>query len=115
MLAYYRRRLDQELPNGYVIYGHIGDAHVHVNMLPASQREADIATALLKEFAVHAVELGGAVSAEHGLGKRKAYLLGLQYSPSEIAAMIDVKRRLDPYWLLGRGNLFPTPADIPAA
>ena len=43
MLRYYRRRLETELPGHYVIYGHIGDAHVHVNMLPASAHEADVA------------------------------------------------------------------------
>jgi FAD/FMN-containing dehydrogenase len=109
MLTYYRRRLEAELPGHYVIYGHIGDAHVHVNMLPASTHEAEAATALLKELAAHAVKLGGTVSAEHGLGKRKAHLLSLQYSPDHIDAMMAVKRRLDPQWLLGRGNLFPIP------
>jgi FAD/FMN-containing dehydrogenase len=111
MLIYYRQRLETELPGRYVIYGHIGDAHVHVNMLPASPHEADVATALLKEFAIHAVKLGGTVSAEHGLGKRKAYLLPLQYTPDQIEGMMAVKRRFDPQWLLGRGNLFPIPTD----
>jgi D-lactate dehydrogenase (cytochrome)/glycolate oxidase len=55
------------------------------------------------------VELGGTVSAEHGLGKRKAHLLALQYSPAQIDAMIAVKKRLDPRWLLNRGNLFAAP------
>ena len=106
MLKFYRARLEQELPERYVIFGHIGDAHVHVNMLPATQAEADTATGLLREFAAHAVKLGGTVSAEHGLGKRKAKLLELQYSEAEIDAMRRVKRRLDPQWLLGRGTLF---------
>lgn len=109
MLRYYRRRLEAELPGHYVIYGHIGDAHPHVNMLPASQREADIASGFIKEFAAKAVELGGTVSAEHGLGKRKAYLLKLQYAQEHIDAMMAVKRRFDPHWLLGRDNLFPLP------
>jgi FAD/FMN-containing dehydrogenase len=56
-----------------------------------------------------AVELGGTVSAEHGLGKRKAYLLPLQYAPDHIEAMMAVKKRFDPHWLLGRENLFPVP------
>jgi FAD/FMN-containing dehydrogenase len=109
MLAYYRQRLEAELPGHYVIYGHIGDAHPHVNMLPASQCEADVASAFIREFAAKAVELGGTVSAEHGLGKRKSYLLKLQYAPEHIEAMMDVKRRFDPNWLLGRENLFPVP------
>lgn len=111
MLRYYRRRLDAVLPGKYVIFGHIGDAHAHVNMLPADPREAEIAQALLTEFAAHAVSLGGTVSAEHGLGKRKAHLLALQYSPAEIQAMMAVKRRLDPKWILGRRTLLPIPAD----
>ena len=109
MLRFYRERLEHELPGQYVIYGHIGDAHVHVNMLPSTQEQASVATALLTEFARQAVALGGTVSAEHGLGKRKAHLLTIQYAPEHIAAMMDVKRRLDPDWLLGRGTLFPVP------
>ncbi len=52
------------------------------------------------------MSLGGTVSAEHGLGKRKAHLLALQYTPEQIESMREVKRRLDPQWLLNRGNLF---------
>jgi FAD/FMN-containing dehydrogenase len=106
IMAYYRARLEAELPGRYVIYGHIGDAHVHVNMLPGNEAEAKTAAALLDEFAHHAVALGGTVSAEHGLGKRKAKLLALQYSAEEIEAMKAVKRRLDPDWLLGCGTIF---------
>ena len=109
MLGYYRERLEALLPGRYVIYGHIGDAHVHVNMLPATQPELEIASAFMKEFAQRAADLGGTVSAEHGLGKRKAYLLPMQYGAEHIEAMMAVKRRLDPLWLLGRGTLFPAP------
>ncbi len=107
MLAIYRRALDAEFTGRYVIFGHLGDAHVHVNILPATQAEFDRGRALMVELAREAVRLGGTVSAEHGLGKRKAPLLALMYSPVEIDAMRAVKRRLDPQWLLGRGTLFP--------
>ena len=60
----------------------------------------------MTDLARAAVELGGTVGAEHGLGKRKAHLLEIQYSPAEIEAMRAVKRRFDPQWLLGRGTLF---------
>ena len=59
MMAFYRQRLEEELPERYILFGHLGDAHLHVNMLPATQAEAEKATGLLKEFAAHAVELGG--------------------------------------------------------
>ena len=63
-------------------------------------------TLILLEFARHAVSLGGVVSAEHGLGKRKAHLLKLQYAPEHLEAMRAVKRRLDPQGMLGRGTLW---------
>jgi FAD/FMN-containing dehydrogenase len=107
MLRYYRARLEAEFPGQYVIFGHIGDAHVHVNILSRSQEELERAKELMVEFASHAVALGGTVSAEHGLGKRKANLLSLQYTPEQIEGMKQVKRRLDPAWILAPGNIFP--------
>jgi FAD/FMN-containing dehydrogenase len=104
MLDRYRRVLEAEFPGRYVIFGHIGDAHVHVNLFsdPADPKHAsDVLTRLARE----AVALGGTVSAEHGLGKRKAHLLALQYTPEQIDAMRAVKRRLDPAGILGRNTL----------
>jgi FAD/FMN-containing dehydrogenase len=107
MLAYYRSRLEAEFPGRYVIFGHIGDAHVHVNLFsdPADPARA---TAVLKDLARRAVELGGTVSAEHGVGKRKAHLLELQYTPEQLEMMRAVKRRLDPAGILGRGTMIAT-------
>lgn len=105
MLAYYRSCLDREFSGRSVIFGHIGDAHVHANILPASPPEAGRGAELMLEFAREAVRLGGTVGAEHGLGKRKARLLAIQYNAEEIDAMRAIKRRLDPQWLLGRGTL----------
>jgi len=62
---------------------------------------------MMTGLAREAVALGGTVGAEHGLGKRKAHLLAIQYPPDQIEAMKNVKRRFDPDWLLGRGTLFP--------
>ncbi len=99
MLAYYKQRLEAQYQGRYVIYGHIGDAHVHVNIFSGD------AAPLLEEFARQAVALGGTVSAEHGLGKRKAGYLKLQYAPEDLAKMRAVKARLDPNGILGRGTL----------
>ncbi len=108
MLAYYHAELMRHQLE-YVIFGHIGDAHVHVNILPRSPAEFEAGRHLMLDFAKHAVSLGGTVSAEHGLGKRKAHLLALQYTPEQIESMKQVKRRLDPRWLLNCGNLFADP------
>jgi FAD/FMN-containing dehydrogenase len=101
----YRRTLDPALKLPYVIYGHIGDAHVHINTFPSTKEDFHRAKALLDELAYPVVAMGGTVGAEHGLGKRKAHLLSIQYKPEVIEAMRAVKRRFDPQWLLGRGNL----------
>jgi FAD/FMN-containing dehydrogenase len=105
MLAYYRERLDAEFPGRYVIFGHIGDAHVHVNLF-SDAANPQHATEVLADLARKAVELGGTVSAEHGLGKRKAHLLKLQYAPEHLETMRAVKRRLDPANILGRGTIW---------
>ena len=106
MMAIYRDVLERDSPGRYVIYGHIGDAHVHVNSFPETQAQFESGKAVMNDLAREAVRLGGTVGAEHGLGKRKAHLLEIQYPPDQIAAMKAVKRRLDPDWLLGRGTLF---------
>lgn len=106
MLRIYRETLDREFPGQYVIFGHIGDAHLHVNVLPANEEEWQRAGALMTLFAREAVALGGTVSAEHGLGKRKRHLLEIQFTAAEIEKMKQVKKLLDPAWLLGPGTLF---------
>jgi FAD/FMN-containing dehydrogenase len=107
MLAYYQRSLGERFPGKFTIYGHIGDAHVHVNILSESQADFEAGQQWLNEAAVQAVALGGTVSAEHGLGKRKRHFLPLMFTPEQIESMRAVKRRLDPGWLLSPGNLFP--------
>jgi FAD/FMN-containing dehydrogenase len=110
MMTAYRTALDKDMTGKYVIYGHIGDAHVHVNAFPESQEEHDRGKEIMTELARVAVSLGGTVGAEHGLGKRKTHLLEIQYPPDQIEAMKNVKRRFDPEWLLGRGTLFAYPS-----
>ncbi len=106
LYAYYKRRCEQVLPGQYTIFGHVGDANNHVNLLPATGEQAKQGEDLMYDFARFVVSLGGTVAAEHGIGKNKTDLLRLMYSAEEIESMRDVKRRLDPQWLLGRGNIF---------
>ncbi len=106
MLTIYRATLDPEFRDQYVIFGHIGDAHLHINTFSETNQQFERAKELMTELARAAVSLGGTVGAEHGLGKRKAHLLEIQYSPAEIESMRAVKRRFDPQWLLSRGTLF---------
>ncbi len=91
----------------YIIFGHIGDSHLHLNILPRNREEFLKAKALYRRFVSKALELGGTLSAEHGIGKLKAeYLVGM-YHEHGIREMARVKKYLDPFLLLNRGNLIP--------
>jgi FAD/FMN-containing dehydrogenase len=109
ILSVYRKTLERDLRIPYVCYGHIGDAHVHLNAFPSSPEEQERAKKVMNDLAHPVVEMGGTVGAEHGLGKRKAHLLSIQYKPDIIHAMLGVKRRFDPRGLLGAGTLLPAP------
>jgi len=105
ILAIYRRVLSQNFGDKFVMFGHIGDAHVHTEILPETEREWERGTEIALDLAKEVVAMGGTVGAEHGLGKRKAHLLSIQYNAAEIEAMRAVKRRFDPQQLLGQGTL----------
>jgi D-lactate dehydrogenase (cytochrome) len=91
----------------YVIFGHIGDNHVHVNIMPRDEREAVRAREIYLEFAQRAVERGGTISAEHGIGKIKRDYLRILYTEEHLREMAALKRAFDPSCILGRGNIFP--------
>jgi D-lactate dehydrogenase (cytochrome) len=90
----------------FTIFGHIGDNHVHVNILPRNEDEATKARAIYLEFLQRAAALGGTLSSEHGIGKLKCDYLPLFYSEAQLQEMAALKRAFDPARILGRGNIF---------
>ena len=90
----------------YTIFGHIGDNHVHVNILPRNEEEGTRGRALYMEFLKYAASVGGTLSAEHGVGKLKREYLKLFYSDGQLREMAHLKRAFDPHGILGRGNIF---------
>jgi D-lactate dehydrogenase (cytochrome) len=90
----------------YVIFGHIGNNHVHVNILPRSMEEYARGKELCLEWAKQVAEWGGSVSAEHGIGKIKTDFLRLMYGEESIREMRNLKHLFDPLHLLNTGNLF---------
>lgn len=108
MLDAFRRILaSADLEN--LAFGHIGDDHLHVNVLPRDLDQLAEAKALYGRMVREAVAMGGTISAEHGLGKIKGQDLGLLYPPPVLERMRAIKTALDPLWRLGRGTLFPQP------
>jgi D-lactate dehydrogenase (cytochrome) len=90
----------------YVIFGHVGNNHVHVNILPRSMEEYERGKALYLAWAKLVVEWGGSVSAEHGIGKIKTDFLRLMVGSEGVEEMKRVKRLFDPSLMLNPGNLF---------
>jgi D-lactate dehydrogenase (cytochrome) len=90
----------------YTIFGHIGDNHVHVNILPRNDAEAAKAREIYLQFLERAAAVGGTLSAEHGVGKLKRDYLRLFYSEQDLRQMASLKRAFDPAGILGRGNIF---------
>ncbi|MHA1902896.1 MAG: FAD-binding oxidoreductase [Candidatus Thorarchaeota archaeon] len=109
-LKFYRDLLEEQGME-YVIFGHIGDNHLHVNMIPRNNEEVHQGMENYMIFAKRAVELGGTVAAEHGIGKLKRDFLVAMYGDAGIAEMQAVKRALDSQWLLNRGNMISVPTD----
>jgi FAD/FMN-containing dehydrogenase len=87
-----------------VLFGHVNEGNVHVNVLDAGGSADAVTDAVLRLVS----ELGGSISSEHGIGRAKVPWLGLSRSETEIAAMRAVKRALDPRGLLNPGVLLPT-------
>ena len=87
-----------------VVFGHLAEANLHVNVLGADDAREQVAEAVLRAVAA----LGGSISAEHGVGRAKAGWLGLSRSPAEVQVLRGIKRAWDPTGLLGVGVLLPT-------
>jgi D-lactate dehydrogenase (cytochrome) len=105
MLAFYVNSLAATKLN-YVIFGHIGDNHLHVNILPRDDEEAAAARGLYLQFVERAVAVGGTVSAEHGIGKLKRDYLRVLYGDRFLREMAGLKHVFDPAGILGRGIMF---------
>ena len=92
-----------------VVFGHAGDGHVHVNLLPEVGRpgwEAAVAD-LLEEVTSALVRLGGTAAGEHGDGRLRAGLLGRIYGEEVVALFRRLKQLFDPLGILAPGVILP--------
>ncbi len=88
-----------------IVFGHVNEGNLHVNVLDAGGYEHEATDAVLRLVAGY----GGSISAEHGVGRAKVGWLPLSRSATELAAMTAVKRALDPAGLLNPDVLLPRP------
>ncbi len=84
-----------------VLFGHIGDGNLHVNVVGPPPEDETLDEAVLKLVA----SMEGSISAEHGIGRAKAAWLHLSRSPAELSVMRAVKSAVDPDGLLNPGVL----------
>jgi glycolate oxidase len=96
--------------SGFLIptFGHAGDGNLHVNVMlpddqePTRRRGADTVRAVFEK----AVELGGTISGEHGVGYAKAPYFDLAIDPPTMELMKTIKKALDPKGILNPGKVF---------
>lgn len=87
-------------------FGHLGDYHLHINIIPSNAIEMDSALEVYREIMEITIQNGGTISAEHGIGKIKKEFFLRMYDENAISQMKAIKRSFDPHGILNRGNLF---------
>lgn len=88
-----------------VVFGHIGNNHVHVNILPKDLGELGKAKELYASWATQVVAMGGAVAAEHGIGRIKRGMLEIQYDQTVLMGFVAIRKAFDPAGTLSPGVL----------
>ncbi len=89
-------------------FGHMGDGNLHPTILTDERNEEEIKRvhAAMHEIFAKAVELGGTITGEHGVGLAKKAEMKLQFSDSSIALHQTLKQAMDPQGILNPGKIF---------
>ena len=93
---------------------HAGDGNAHPHLLyypdePNIQQRLHEAT---EQIFKAALELGGTISGEHGIGLEKKAFMGMQFSPVDLGFMEQIKKVFDPFGILNPGKIFPTKQEV---
>lgn len=115
------RRLESVFPGLRALsFGHLGDGNVHHHVQPPAGVDgaawlAEHGAAVSRLVYSHVVELGGSISAEHGIGQMKRDILAELDSPARLSALRGIKAGLDPAGILNPGKLIAGLGDRPLA
>ena len=92
-----------------VNFGHAGDGNIHVNIMIDKKIPGQLEKAheAIKEVFQAALDLGGTMSGEHGVGLAKQPFIPMELSADQIAAMRAIKKALDPNNILNPGKMLP--------
>jgi glycolate oxidase len=103
------KRIEQRDGFKAIVYGHAGDGNLHVNVLKQDLDEQawkQVEQEGLKDILALAVELGGAISGEHGVGYVQKSYLRLMYSDVHFELFTAIKKVFDPKGILNPGKIF---------
>lgn len=95
-------------------YGHLGDGNIHVQV-SIPEYYADVAAQLEPFIFDYVSQCHGSISAEHGIGFKKAKYLHLNKSSSEIEMMYDLKKLMDPNGILNPYKVLPIRESKPSS
>ncbi len=89
-------------------FGHAGDGNIHVNFLCSKEDPSSIRRAreAVRDTFELAVELGGTISGEHGIGYVKAPYMELAVDAPTLDVMKQIKKLFDPNGILNPGKMF---------
>jgi glycolate oxidase len=88
-------------------FGHIGEGHVHLNVIYDDGKGIDLSVHnLVSEILEEVVSVGGTITAEHGVGDTKSEFVKLELSSKEIELMRDLKKMFDPKGIMNPGKIF---------
>ena len=98
-----------EARHGITIYafGHAGDGNIHLNLTAQSEALRPAVEAAAEDCVRLALELGGTLSGEHGIGLAKRALLTLEIEPVSLRLQRGIKALMDPKNVLNPGKIFP--------
>lgn len=103
----------QEIKEKYeidlVVFGHAGDGNLHPNIIAdkKDKKEMKCVEKAVEEVFTVAIELGGTLSGEHGIGIMKAPFLEMELGEAGMDMMKRIKKAWDPNNIMNPGKIFP--------
>ena len=90
------------------VFGHCGDGNLHVNFMYDEENQQETARSVeaLSKLMNKVIEMGGAISGEHGVGLAKTPFVREQFNQAEWDLMKKIKKTMDPKGILNPGKIF---------
>jgi len=92
------------------VFGHAGDGNFHITPMKSAELDPDkwkpLVSKLLVQLYQRVIELGGTISGEHGIGRKRTKYLSTALSAEVIQSMAGIKKAMDPKNLLNPGVMF---------